>query len=949
MLSLKAAADLINSSVINWNGDDAVVLKNNGIVIDVIGQVGVDPGSAWGSGMESTQDHTLRRKESICSGDTDSSDEFDPALEWDGYEINTFDGFGAHSANCGVIVEDTAPAVSSTSPANGSVDVAIDANIEITFSEAVDTTDPWFSITCGSTGSHTASISGGPTTFTLNPDTDFANLESCTVTVYAAQITDQDTEDPPDNMVADYVFNFTTEDVLVVNTDIIINELDADQVSTDSKEFVELYDYGVGNTDLSGLVLVLYNGSGDASYQAFDLDGYSTDPRGYFVLCGDAAKVPNCDLDVSPDTNLIQNGADAAALYVGDAADFPNGTGVTTASLVDAIVYDTSDSDDPGLLALLNPGQPQINEQGGGDGTGHSNQRCPNGSGGPLNTDTYDQYKPTPGAKNICVITPDVIINELDADQSGTDSAEFIELFDGGAGNTDLTDLVLVLYNGNGDASYEAFDLDGHSTDSGGYFVLCGDAANVPNCDLDVSPDSNLIQNGADAAALYYGDEADFPNGTGVTHDGLLDALVYDTSDSDDTGLLSLLNPTQQQVNENGEGKGYAHSNQRCPNGSGGPNNTYTFAQFDPTPGAVNTCGIECGLPTTAPIHDIQGPGFDSPYDGIKVDVEGIVTGDFQDGKSGFYIQEPDANIDTDPATSEGIFVYSTSLDVNPGDHVRVTGYVDEYYNLTEITGVSHLEICSSGNSVTPTVISLPLVAISDLEAYEGMLVTFPQPLVISEYYEFGRYGEIVVSLDRQFQPTAIFDPGSPEAAQLLAENLLSRITIDDGRGSENPDPALHPNGLTFDLSNLFRGGDQLENVTGIVDYNFGKYKIQQTSNPVFTSLNPRTAAPDDVGGSLKIASFNVLNYFTTLDDGVNDICGPLGNLECRGADTPEEFTRQRDKIIAAIDALDADVVGLIEIENNEYEAVEDLVNGLNAAAGAGTYAYVDTGYLLVN
>ena len=184
--------------------------------------------------------------------------------------------------------------------------------------------------------------------------------------------------------------------------DVIINEVDADQAGTDAAEFVELYDGGVGNTDLTGLVLVLMNGSDDASYLAFDLDGMSTNGQGYFVLCGDAANVPNCDLDVEPNTNLIQNGADAVALYTGDADDFPNDTPVTTTNLLDAIVYDTDDGDDAGLLVLLNADQPQVNERDGGSGTTHSNQRCPNGSGGARNTDTYAQHTPTPGAENVC-------------------------------------------------------------------------------------------------------------------------------------------------------------------------------------------------------------------------------------------------------------------------------------------------------------------------------------------------------------------------------------------------------------------------------------------------------------------------------------------------------------------------------------------------------------------
>ena len=160
---------------------------------------------------------------------------------------------------------------------------------------------------------------------------------------------------------------------------------------------------------------MLHNGSDDASYLAFDLDGQSLDGNGFFVLCGDAANVANCDLDVSPNTNLIQNGADAVALYVGDAADFPNDTPVSTTNLLDAIVYDTNDSDDAGLLVLLNGGQPQINEAGGGNSTGHSNSRVPDG-GTARNTVTYVQQEPTPGETNVAPLN--VVINEVDADQS---------------------------------------------------------------------------------------------------------------------------------------------------------------------------------------------------------------------------------------------------------------------------------------------------------------------------------------------------------------------------------------------------------------------------------------------------------------------------------------------------------------------------------------------------
>jgi predicted extracellular nuclease len=389
-----------------------------------------------------------------------------------------------------------------------------------------------------------------------------------------------------------------------------------------------------------------------------------------------------------------------------------------------------------------------------------------------------------------------------------------------------------------------------------------------------------------------------------------------------------LLNSGQPQVNERGGGDGTGHSNQRCPDGSGGARNTDTYAQYEPTPGAENTCVIipetHCGDPTTA-IYDIQGIGPVSPLVGTDVEIEGVVVGDFQDGKRGFYVQEQTG--DGNPSTSDGIFVFSSTPEVAEGDFVRVEGSVIEYYDLTEISSVSWLEICGTG-TVAPTPVSLPFDPISDLEAYEGMLVIFPDPLYIAEYYNFDRYGEIVLATERQFQPTAIYDPDSIDAIQLSIKNQLNRIKLDDGNGSQNPDPAMHPNGSVFDLTNLFRGGDILENLTGVVDFNFGEYKIQPVSVD-YINANPRPLAPEDVGGNLKVASFNVLNYFTTLGS--------------RGADTPEEFTRQRDKIFAALAGLDADVVGLIEIENNDA-AIQDLLAGLNAYVGAGTYAYVDTG-----
>jgi hypothetical protein len=126
--------------------------------------------------------------------------------------------------------------------------------------------------------------------------------------------------------------------------------------------------------------------------------------------------------------------------------------------------------------------------------------------------------------------------------------------------------------------------------------------------------------------------------------------------------------------------------------------------------------------------------------------------------------------------------------------------------------------------------------------------------------------------------------------------------------------------------------------------YSFGVYEIHPTEAVEFTRVNERPTVPGDFGRTLKVASLNVLNYFSTLDNG-GPICGPSGDLDCRGADNAEEFTRQRTKIINAIVAMDADVIGLMEIENNPTDdALRDLVSGLNDVAGAGTYGYIPTG-----
>ncbi len=563
--TILAQADQTNGS--GWfNGDDAVVLRKGSTFLDVIGQIGFDPGTEWGALLTSTADNTLSRKAAICQGDTNGADVFDPAAEWDGFATDTFGGLGAHTSSC---AGDLAPSVQSSTPTNGASSVARNADVVVTFSEPVTVSGSWFTISCANSGAHTAVASGGPTNFTLNPDVDFAANESCTVTVFAASVTDQDVTDPPDQMATDTAFSFTTVDTQV------------------------------------------------------------------------------------------------------------------------------------------------------------------------------------------------------------------------------------------------------------------------------------------------------------------------------------------------------------------------------------------CGDPATR-IHAIQGSGSTSPMTGTtNVSIEGVVVGDYQGagGFSGYYVQEEDADADADPSTSEGIFVFNTSFPVAAGDRVRVRGNVAEFpaglAPLTQLSGVSSVLICQTGGAtVTSSSVSLPVASLSVWERYEGMVVALPQTMTVTETFTLARFGEISLSANgRLFNPTSIVDPGAPALAQQDLNNR-SRIILDDGNNLQNIDPTFYPTG-GLSAANTLRSGSTATGVTGVLDQRFSLYRIQPVGPTAFTDTNPRTGSPDDVGGSLKVAAMNVLNYFN--GDGLGG-----GFPTARGAETQFELDRQEAKIVAALAAMDADIVGLMEIENDAgpNQSLAELTAALNAAAGAGTYGYIDTGVI---
>jgi predicted extracellular nuclease len=368
---------------------------------------------------------------------------------------------------------------------------------------------------------------------------------------------------------------------------------------------------------------------------------------------------------------------------------------------------------------------------------------------------------------------------------------------------------------------------------------------------------------------------------------------------------------------------------------------------------AILAACTSSGSATVTSIQEVQGTGSTSPLEGAEVTIEGVVSGDFQDGDAdparnlgGFFVQ---ADTDSDESTSDGLFVFdghSPATDVNTGDVVRVTGTVTEYHGETQISAPT-VKVIGTG---TAQAVSIHLPAsgtiansdgkmIADLERYEGMLVVFPQTLTVSQLRNLGRFGEILLSDGgRQYAFTNLNSPDVAGYTEHTESIALRRVHLDDGLRTENSGEALS-----------IRGGDEVTNLTGVLRHSRGSggsgaeaYRLMPTMQPRFDNVNPRPGAPA-VGGSLHVATFNLDNYFSTVDTGER-ICGPDGDAACRGADSDEEFARQHGKIITALATMDADIVAVIELENNASESTQSIVDGLNARVGAGSFAFIDTG-----
>jgi len=683
------------------------------------------------------------------------------------------------------------------------------------------------------------------------------------------------------------------------STLVFINEFHYDNTGGDTGEAIEIA--GLAGTDLSGLSLVLYNGSNGTTYNTIALSG---------VLANQQNGFGTTTFDLP--SNGLQNGSpDGIALV--DADD----------NVLQFLSYEGA------LVATNGPANGMTSEDVGvsepsSTPIGNSLQLAGTGS-------SYEDFVWVAAAQNTfsdvnneqSFVAPVPFINEFHYDNTGGDTGEAIEV--AGVAGLDLSVFSLVLYNGSNGTTYNTIALSGVLPNQQNGF-------GITSFDLP----TNGLQNGSpDGIALVdaEGNVIQF-----LSYEGTLEATNGPAlgMTSEDVGVSEPSStPVGHSLQLAGDGVKYSDFTWEAAaaNTFDAVNTNQTFAG-----GGDGEEPGECCDEITL-IHAVQGSGDASPLDGDTVKIEGVVSATFAN-ISGFFVQEEDADADADPSTSEGIFVFYDGELPAVGDLVSVIGDVSEFFTRTQIATTEMPEVISTGNTLpTASALTLPFVSVETAESMEGMLITTSQELTVSDNFRLGRFGEVALSNGRLYIPTNVFTPGSSEAQALATANSLNVVYMGDADPAQNPDPVIYPTG-NLSASNTLRSGDTVSSVTGVLDYDFGKYLINPTVAPNFAATNPRTNVPDLVLGNLKIASLNVLNFFN--GDGQGG-----GFPTSRGADSIEEYERQLAKTVEAIVIMDADIVGLMEIENDGFDslsAIAQLTAAINVAMGEEAYSYVNAG-----
>lgn len=388
-------------------------------------------------------------------------------------------------------------------------------------------------------------------------------------------------------------------------------------------------------------------------------------------------------------------------------------------------------------------------------------------------------------------------------------------------------------------------------------------------------------------------------------------------------------------------------------------------AAFIGSPGKVKDSTTPPVAATTR-ISAIQGSGAASPLKGQSVTVRGIVTA-YLPNLQGFNIQSVPEDDDGNPATSEGVFAYfgSTALagmDAGAvGKTVQFTATVDEYKEQTQLSRITNFSQLNGGAVSAlpaPVTLSLPISDMALWERYEGMrvrIVADQGPLVVTDNFALGRFGTVTLSSGGLLaQYTELNAPNVDGNKAYLAAQQRNQIILDDASGKQNPDAVTGRNGAPLSASNTLRAGDTTTAIEGVLDQfvdplagaHQTSYRLQPSQPVVFAGAERPTVntLKQAVGqATVKIASANVLNFFTSL--GSKNFSNPFGDVQAgRGADDNAELVRQRDKIVANLVGLGADVYGIMEMQNNGFgadSALAAMVAAMNQQQGSEVFAYV--------
>jgi predicted extracellular nuclease len=540
---------------------------------------------------------------------------------------------------------------------------------------------------------------------------------------------------------------------------------------------------------------------------------------------------------------------------------------------------------------------------------------------------------------SLCATPSDLYISEY---IEGGSNNKALELYNPLDTAINLSDYSLELYNNGATTPNTTLTLSG-TVSSKDVFVLANSSA-VATVQAQADINSSITN--------YNGDDALVLKKNGVIIDSI-GRVGEDPGTAWSLNGVSTLNSTLVRIDASAPDVDTSDLYDPSTQWTSFAQDTFTFLGAHGSSENNDTTDNNTTIQTTL-IHAIQGGGTQSPIIGQTVTIEAVVTADYtQGGFNGFYVQEEELDYDTNLTTSEGIFIYSPSVSVTlkEGDVVKVTGAIQEFSNLTEIVA-SKVEVVSSGAVLpAPLDLQLPVSSLLDMESVEGMLVHVgagDKPLVVNDVFTLGRFGNFSVSSENLVQFTQTTTPSVEGYAAHQEALLLKSLVVDDGSSSQNPAVIKYPaEGLTFD--NTLRGGYTIDELVGVMDQRFGSYVIQPQVNTTLTfnaESNPRESVKAKERRDIRVASFNVLNYFNTFENCTYGVGGAAA--DCRGADNAQEFERQKTKIINAMLELNADIMGLMEIENDGYgsdSAIADLVNTLNATIGRNKsveYAYVN-------